>query len=129
MFPFESDFNKYIQISQDEATRRLSLISGANFCYTAPTGSLPKSLQRVNNLAGCYVSGMAPGAQSPIGSGIPLEAAFTVRHDVKDAPLTGNLYAYLILQVGTGYYMSPPCTKLGEIPHHFSGVVPLKTPE
>lgn len=124
-FPFESDFDKYKEISQDEATRRLSLISGAHFCYTAPTGSLPQRLQKVNNLVGSFVSGFAPGAQSPIGSGTPLEATFTMRHDVKDAPLTGNLYAYLILQVGTGYYMSPPCTKLGTIPHHFSGAIPL----
>jgi hypothetical protein len=127
MFPFESDFNKYKQITEDEATRRLSLISGAGFCYTTPTGSLPQSLQRVNNLVGGFVSGFAPEAQSPIGSGTPLEATFTVRYDVKDAPFTGNLYAYLILQVGTGYYMSPPCTKLGTIPHHFSGVIPLNT--
>lgn len=125
LFPFEPDFSRYKEISQDEATRRLSLISGANFCYTAPTASLPQSLQRVNNLVGSFVSGFSPGEQSPVGTGIPLEAAFTVRYDVKDAPLTGNLYAYLILQVGTGYYMSPPCTNLGTIPHHFSGAIPL----
>lgn len=125
MFPFESDFNKYKQISLDEATRRLSLISGAGFCYRTPMDSLPQSLQRVNNLVGCFVSGFAPEAQSPIGIGTPVEATFTLRRDVMDAPLTGNLYAYLILQVGTGYYMSPPCTKLGTIPHHFSGVIPL----
>lgn len=128
MFPFESDFTKYKQITEGEATRRLSLIAGTEFCYATPTGSLPESLQHVKNLVGSFVSGFAPGAQSPVGSGTPMEATFTVRYDVKDAPLTGNLYAYLILQVGTGFYMSPPCTKLGSIPHHFSGVIPLNTP-
>lgn len=79
----------------------------------------------MNNLVGGFVSGFAPAAQSPIGSGTPLEVDFTVRYDVKDLPNTGNLYAYLILQVDTGYYMSPPCTRLGTIPHHFSGAIPL----
>ncbi|MBI2516692.1 MAG: hypothetical protein HYV95_07220 [Opitutae bacterium] len=64
MFPFESDFNKHKPINQDEATRRLSLTSGADFCYTTPTGSLPQSLQRPNNLVGSFVSGFAPEAQS-----------------------------------------------------------------
>lgn len=117
MFPFESDFSKYTQISEEDAKRRLSLISGVDFCYCVPTGSLPQNLQGVHNLVAAYVSGFEHGAPSPIGSGIPIETTFTVRHDVKDA-LTGNLYAYCILNAGTGYYMSPPCTKLGQIPHH-----------
>ena len=125
MFPFETDLRKYTQISEEEATKRLSLISGANFCYETPTGSLPGSLQKMNGLAGAYVSGFFEGAKSPIGSGTPLEATFAVRYDPKDAPMTGNLYVFCILHVGNGYYMSPPCTKLGEIPHHFMSGTPL----
>ena len=125
MFPFESDFDRYSKISEQDATQRLSLISGAGFCYNAPIASLPQSLQRVNNLVGSYVSGCSPAAGSPVGSGIPIETTFTVRYDIKDAPLTGNLYAYLILKVGPDYFMSPPCTKLGAIPHHFKDAIPL----
>jgi hypothetical protein len=125
MFPFESDFSRYTQISEEEAKRRSSLISGADFCYQSPTGILPDSLQRVNNLAGAFVSGFFAPASSPIGSGTPLETIFITRYDAKDAPLTGNLYVFCILQVGSSYYMSPPCTNLKEIPHHFSGCNPL----
>ena len=124
-FPFSPNFAKYTQITEDEATRRLSLISGAGFCYRCPITGLPTSLQKVNDLVDAFVSGLSPSTPSPVGKGTPLEVTFTERLDVGDAPKTGNLYAHCILQVGTGYYMSPPCTKLGAIPHHFSGALPL----
>ena len=57
---------------------------------------------------------------------IPLAArTFTVRYDAKDAPKTGNLNAYLLLKLEDRVLMSPPCHKLGDLPHHFSGQCPL----
>lgn len=129
MFPFENDYSKYHKISEDEAKRRLSLIGGTGFCYQVPLTTLPGSLQKVKSLACAYVSGLSPDAQSPVGSGKALEVTITHRNDLKDAPKTGNLYAYCILQIGNEYSMSPPCTNLGDIPHHFSGSLPLTTPQ
>ena len=125
MFPFENNFHKYHEISRNDAEARQSLIGSYGFVFPTPFNYLPPSLQKVDNLAAAFVSGVCPETLSPIGSGQMMDVTFIVRHDINDIPNTGNLSAHCILEAGGKYYMSPPCKNLDPIRHHFSGPIPL----
>ena len=126
MFPFSTDLKKYTEISSGDANARRELI-GENykFCIPLNRDQLPESLRKIPKLVSAFVSGVNDGTQSPVGSGKMLEVVYTVRHDAKDAE-TGNANAYLYLQIGPKFYQSPPCRKLGDIPHHFRGKIPFE---
>ena len=72
-----------------------------------------------------FVSGVQAAVTAAPAEGIPETVIFTIREDLKDAPETGNLNAYLLLRTGDNTIMSPPCNKLAPFPHHFSGISPL----
>ena len=124
MFPFSTDPNDYKEITPEQADKVLS--SGtAGEVREIPLHLLPDSLRKINNLASALVSGVTtPLTTAPVG-GDPETVIFTVRNDTKDAPATGNLYAYLLLRTGDAVLMSPPCKALSPYPHHFSGACPL----
>jgi hypothetical protein len=127
MFPFSTDLKKYTEISSKDANARRELIDeNYNFCIPLNRDQLPESLQKIPTLVSAFVSGVKAGTQSPVGSGKMLEVVYTVRHHAKDAPETGNANAYLYLQIGPKFYQSPPCDKLGDIPHHFRGKIPFE---
>ena len=127
MFPFSTDLSKYTEISSGDANARRHFYDpDCKFVAPLNIDKLPQPLQKVNNLVAGYVSGVTPSVASPVGTAKVLEVDYTARYDVKDAPATGNAYAYCVLQVEDRFFVSPPCNKLGDIPHHFEGKIPFE---
>lgn len=125
MFPFATDATKYTKISPDDAAQALSENYPKGVLFEIDLKELPESLQKIKTLKQAFVSGVqGPVTAAPAG-GVPETVIFTVREDLKDAPETGNLNAYLLLKTGDQTLMSPPCNKLGQYPHHYSGICPL----
>jgi hypothetical protein len=125
MFPFSQDFRDYTKVTEAEVQRSLADIYPRGVVYQLGRTELPDSLQKIPTLAASFVSGVAaPIIQVP-NSGEARQVIFTVRLDMTDAPETGNLNAYLLLRVDNETYMSPPCSRLREFPHHFSGQCPI----
>lgn len=125
MFPFDPNLNNYKLISEEEASRVLADQCPRGIVFQLEPAELPDSLQKIPTLAAAFVSGVVgPVATSP-REGDPHSVIFTVRNDIKDAPNTGNLNAYLLLRVGAEVFMSPPCRQLAPFPHHFSGSIPV----
>ena len=125
MFPFSIDPNKYTAITSEEAERTLSENYPKGVLYEVPVDDLPDSLRGIKTLKQAFVSGVQAAVTAAPAEGIPETVIFTIREDLKDAPETGNLNAYLLLRTGDNTILSPPCNKLAPFPHHFSGISPL----
>jgi hypothetical protein len=118
--------NHYKEISQEEATRILSDHYPRGVIYQLEKPDLPDSLQKVDNLAAAFISGVSAPVTAAPKYGKPETVIFVIRNDIKDAPETGNINAHLLLRVDEKVLMSPPCKKLtGAFPHHFSGAIPI----
>jgi hypothetical protein len=126
MFPFDQNLRKYTPITEEEALRTLAGHYPRGIMYEVEKKELPDSLQKIETLVAAFVSGVRyPVTEAP-KEGDPQSVIFTVRLDMKDAPETGNLNAYLLLRVGEKVLMSPPCYKLAlTFPHHFCGRIPV----
>ncbi len=125
MFPFSQNLDDYHEMTEAEAQVTLSGSYPPGIVFTLERPDLPAPLQKISTLVQAFVSGIVDPStvQSPYGD--PSHVVFTERYDAKDAPKTGNLNAYLLLKVEGRVLMSPPCHKLGDLPHHYSGTCPL----
>lgn len=125
MFPFSQNLDDYHEMTEAEAQVSLSGIYPPGIVFTLERPDLPAPLQKIPTLVQGFVSGVTDPSTLQSLSGEPSHVVFTVRYDAKDAPKTGNLNAYLLLKLEDRILMSPPCHKLGDLPHHFSGQCPL----
>lgn len=125
MFPFSQNLDDYHEMTEAEAQITLSGAYPAGTVFSLDRCSMPSPLQKIPTLVQGFVSGVTDPTAFQISSGDPSHVVFTVRHDAKDAPMTGNLNAYLLLKFEDRVLLSPPCHKLGDLPHHFSGQCPL----
>ena len=125
MFPFSRDAAKYTSIALYQASNTLASNYPRGILYEVELSALPDSLRKTPTLKQAFVSGVQGVVTAIPAGGQANTIIFTVREDIKDAPETGNMNAYLLLSTGEQVLMSPPCHKLGPFPHHFSGPVPL----
>lgn len=125
MFPFSQNFDDYHEMTEAEAQVTLCGVYPPGIVFTLERSNLPEPLQKIPTLVQGFVSGVTDPYMLKLPLGQPSHVVFTVRNDAKDAPETGNLNAYLLLKLGDRVLMSPPCHKLGNLPHHFSGQCPL----
>ncbi|WP_428304800.1 hypothetical protein [Lacipirellula sp.] len=127
MFQFSTDLAKYHPISLQEAKSTFADHDPKGVVFKVNLQDLPTALQKIPTLNDAYVSGIQDDIGAAPAAGTPQAVILTAREDVKDAPATGNLNAYLLLTVGDSVFMSPPCNKLGSLPHHYSGQFPLES--
>ena len=125
MFPFSQNLDDYHEMTEADADVTLSGVYPQGIVFNLPRTELPAPLKKIESLMLAFVSGVTDPTTFQIPSGDPSHVVFTVRNDAKDAPKTGNLNAYLLLKFENKVLMSPPCHKLGGLPHHFSGECPL----
>jgi hypothetical protein len=125
MFPFSSNLIDYREMTETEAHVTLSGIYPPGVVFTLKRADLPAPLQKIPTLVQAFVSGVTDPICLQTSAGYPSHVVFTVRYDATDAPKTGNLNAYLLLKLKDKVMMSPPCSELGGLPHHFSGQCPL----
>jgi hypothetical protein len=125
MFPFSQNLRDYTKVTEAEVQRTLADTYPRGIIYQLEKPELPDSLQKMPTLSSSFVSGVAAPIVRVPQAGEVRQVIFTVRLDMRDAPETGNLNAYLLLRVGNETYMSPPCARLGDFPHHFSGQCPI----
>lgn len=127
MFQFSSDFAKYHSISLQEAKATFADQDQKGIVYRVDLQDLPTALRKIPTLREAYVSGVQGSIGAAPSQGTPQAVILTAREDLKDAPATGNLNAYLLLTVGDNVFMSPPSNKLGSLLHHYSGQFPLES--
>jgi hypothetical protein len=125
MFPFSQNLDDYHKMTEAEARVTLSGVYPRGIVFTLERKVLPAPLQRIPTFVQGFVSGVTNPSALLLASGEPSHVVFTVRYDAKDAPKTGNLNAYLLIKLEDRVLMSPPCSELGDLPHHFSGQCPI----